>query len=96
MKNTDIIELDLQGMSLEEAKQTIDRELKKAPAQCFRIRLIHGFTYGTNIRDMVFDEYQSGMHPRVIRVEIGWNEQMTELVLREYSEGKKTDSEADR
>ena len=84
-RNADIIELDLQGMSLDQARKAIDQELENASAECFRIRLIHGFTRGTSIRDMVFDEYQTGMNSRVLRVEAGWNEQMTELVLREYS-----------
>lgn len=80
----DIMELYLQGMSLEEAKQLIDQELSKAPPSVYRIRLFHGIDYGTHIRDMVFDEYQPEMVPRIIRVETGWNQGITELVLKDY------------
>ena len=33
---------------------------------------------------MIWEEYRYGREPKVIRVEGGWNEGITELVLREF------------
>ena len=79
-----IIELYLQGMKPEEVKQTIDQELEKASSSIFRLRLVHGIDNSTDIRDMIYDHYQPESHPKIIRVEDGWNEGITELVLKDY------------
>ena len=78
--NEGILELDLHGMNKYKAKVLIDSRLKSTNA--YRIRLIHGYHGGTELRDMIFSEY--GSHPRVIRVEPGADPGRTELVLREY------------
>ena len=79
-----IITLDLHGKRTEEAKKTIDAVLAAAGPGVYRIRIIHGFSHGDSIRRMVWEEYRYGREPRVRRVEGGWNEGVTELVLREY------------
>ncbi len=79
-----IIELYLKGMQPEEVRQTINQELEKASSDIFRLRLVHGTDNGTDIRDMIYDDYQPETHPKIIRVEDGWNEGITELVLKDY------------
>lgn len=78
-----IITIDLHGMRTDEAKHRIDCEIKRADDGVYRIRIIHGYNRGNAIRDMIYEEYRYGREPRVIRVENGWNEGITELVLRE-------------
>ena len=78
------IELDLHGLRAEEAKKKIDQVLKAADKSVYRIKLIHGHHRGHGIKDMIWDEYTHNRHPRVLRVEGGFNEGISELVLREY------------
>jgi DNA-nicking Smr family endonuclease len=80
-KNTGIIELDIHGMTKYQAKLLIDSQLKKAKQNVYRIRVIHGFHSGTELKDMLQDDYAK--HPKVIRIEGSLNQGITELVLRE-------------
>lgn len=82
--NSGIIELDLHGRKAEEAKRLIDAQLDRAGRNVYRLRLIHGFHGGTGIRNMIWEEYSYGREPRVMRLEHGVNQGITELVLREY------------
>ncbi len=75
------IEIDIHGMTKYQAKLCIDSQLKKAKGSLYRIRIIHGYQGGTELKDMVRREYQK--HPKVLRLEIGMNQGSTELVLRE-------------
>ncbi len=79
-----IIEIDLKGMRTEEAKEAIDQQLSRMSGSDYRLRVFHGLDKGINIRDMIYDEYTYGQHPRIIRVEHGWNGGITELVLKDY------------
>ncbi|MDF2941941.1 MAG: hypothetical protein K0S01_799 [Herbinix sp.] len=79
--NTGILELDIHGMTKYQAKIYIDSELKKAKGNLYRIRVIHGYHNGTELKEMVYITYRN--HPRVIRVENGLNQGITELVIRE-------------
>lgn len=79
-----IIELDLHGRKAREAKCLIDAQLNRAGRNVYRIRLIHGFHGGTGIKNMIWEEYSYGREPRVVRLEHGVNQGITELVLREY------------
>ena len=77
-----IIEIDLHGRNVHQARVAIDAALRRAaPATC-RIRVIHGWNAGTALRDFVRDEYAH--HPKVRRVAPGANPGITELILREY------------
>ena len=76
-----ILELDVHGMTKYQAKLCIDSQLKKAKTSLYRIRVIHGYQGGTELRDMVRKEYQR--HPKVLRLELGLNQGITDLVLRE-------------
>ena len=75
-----IIEIDLHNMSTGEARNRIDAALKKAGSGVYRIRCIHGYHRGTRIKSMILDEFR--YEPKVIRIENGSNEGITELVLR--------------
>lgn len=79
--NTGILELDIHGMTRYQAKIYLDSQLKKAKKDVYRIRVIHGYQGGTQLRDLVRKEYAK--YPGVIRIEIGLNQGSTDLVLRE-------------
>jgi hypothetical protein len=55
--------------------------LRKANSGTYRIRVIHGFNHGTELRDMIRQDYSA--HPKVRRIATGTNSGMTELILRE-------------
>lgn len=76
-----IIELDLHGMNSYQAKVYIDSRLKAAKKDVYRIRAVHGFHQGTALKNMIKKEYKK--HPKVIRIEMGLNQGITDLVLRE-------------
>ena len=77
-----VVELDLHGRNVYQAKVAIDAALRRARPGVYRLRLIHGWHTGTAIRDFVRAEY--ARHPRVLRVAPGPNPGITELILREY------------
>ena len=77
-----ILELDLHGKNTYQAKVSLEAALRRAGAGTYRIRIIHGYHGGTVLRDMVRREY--GAHPRVKRVEGGFDPGITDLVLREF------------
>lgn len=79
--NSGILELDIHGMTKYQAKISIDSMLKKADRSIYRIRVIHGYHNGTELKDMVQKHYRS--HKKVIRVELSLNPGITELVLRD-------------
>jgi DNA-nicking Smr family endonuclease len=79
--NTGIIDLNIHGMTKYQAQISIESQLKKAKPDVYRIRVIHGYHDGTELKNMVRSVYRS--HPKVIRIEIGMNEGITDLILRE-------------
>ena len=81
--NTGIIEIDLHGLDIEKAKVLIDQRIRQSDRSVYRIRLIHGYHGGTKMKQMIQDEYSYGREPKVIRIEGGWNQGISELVLRE-------------
>lgn len=78
---TGILELDIHGMTKYQAKILIDNQLKKAKQNVYRIRVIHGYHNGTELKVMLHNDYKK--HPKVIRIECGLNQGITDLVLRE-------------
>ena len=76
-----IIELDIHKLNKRQAKILIDSRLKSAPRGVYRIRVIHGFNSGTELRSMVRETYKN--NPKVLRLELGINPGVTDLVLRE-------------
>ncbi len=77
-----IQELDLHGMSVVQARVCVDAALRRADKSVYRIRLIHGYNRGTALQTELRKTYKN--HPKVLRVELGMNSGITELVLREY------------
>lgn len=77
-----ILELDLHGMTREQAQTAINAALKRAKTGVYRIRLIHGYHGGTGLRDLIRKSYRH--HPKVLRLEYGLNLGQTDLVLREW------------
>ena len=77
-----IIEIDLHGKNLEEARDALDEVLRNTDMSVYRVRVIHGFNGGTAIQSMIRREY--GMHFKVIRVAKGPSNGQTDLILREY------------
>ena len=76
------VELDLHGMNCYQAEIAVDATLRRAGRGVYRLRLIHGYNGGTELRTMIRRKYAT--HPKVKRVELGLNPGVTELVLREY------------
>ncbi len=81
MAGVSVQEIDLHGMSVVQAKVAVDAALRRADRSVYRIRLIHGYHNGTALRDELRKTYRN--HPRVLRIELGLNGGITELVLRE-------------
>ena len=75
------LEVDIHGMTREQAKTCLQAKLRKAPGSVYRIRVIHGYHSGTELRDLVRN--QIAKDPRVLRYETGLNQGQTDLVLRE-------------
>lgn len=79
-----VIEIDVHGMSAEQAVKAVERKVHGADSGTYRIRVIHGFNGGTRIRDAIRREMGYGLESKVLRIEGGSNQGVTELVLREY------------
>ncbi len=76
-----ILRLDVHGMTKYQAKLTIDSQLKKAGSGVYRLRVIHGYRGGTELKKMIRREY--ACHPKVLRLDSSLNPGETDLVLRE-------------
>ena len=76
-----IVEVDVHGMTKIQAREVITKKLVTAPSAAYRVRVIHGYHGGTELRSMVRKEF--ARHPKVKRVEIGLNPGETDLIIRE-------------
>lgn len=74
-----IIELDLHGKNVYQARIAIDAVLRRSRG-VYLIRLIHGYHAGQALREMIAREYAA--HPAVLQLRAGENPGITELVLR--------------
>ena len=70
--NAGIIEIDLHGKNVLQAKAEVDAVLKRTDSSVYRLRI------------MLQEEYGYGREPKIIRVQGGNNPGITELVLRDY------------
>lgn len=77
-----IIDLDLHGLSSEEARYKIEKAVNETGSGVYRIRCIHGFHGGTRIKDMIRREFGYGLEPKIKEIRGGENEGITELILR--------------
>ena len=84
MMTSGIIEIDVHGMNVEEAVKTVTKQVSLAGNSVYRIRVIHGYHGGTRIRSGIREEFSYGRDPKVKRIEMGQNQGITELILREY------------
>lgn len=82
MENNGIIELDVHGMTKYQAKTCILGRLKSAKKDVYRLRIIHGYHGGTELKNMIRKEFRK--NPKVIRIEMSLNQGVTDLVLREF------------
>ena len=78
---TGFLEIDVHGMTREQAFTAIDAKLRRANASTYRLCIIHGYHGGTILRDAVRAHYRN--HPKVRRIELGLNQGETDLILRE-------------
>ena len=76
-----IMEIDVHGMKQRQAKIFIESRLRRCGRDVYRVRVIHGYRGGTQLRDMVRCEIAK--NPKVLRIEVGLNQGETDLVLRE-------------
>ncbi len=76
------MQIDLHGKTLYQARVAMNAALRRATAADYRLKVIHGCTGGTAIRDMLREEYSR--HPKVLRLESSLNPGQTIFVLREY------------
>lgn len=81
MTQQGIIEVDLHGMTQVQARVAVDAALRRASKSVYRLRLIHGYNSGTALRNMLRKEFAG--HKKVLRVDLGLNQGITDLVLRE-------------
>lgn len=79
-----ILEIDCHNMTAEAAVNAVEKMVNTAPAGTYRVRVIHGYNGGTRIRDAIRRELGYGLNSKIIRIENGSNQGITELVLREY------------
>lgn len=76
-----IQEIDIHGMTKRQAKALLENRVMRAGNGVYRIRVIHGYRGGTELRDMVRGEL--ARNKKVLRIEVGLNPGETDLVLRE-------------
>ena len=79
-----IIEIDVHGMNTEEAVNAVAAKVRSAGNSVYRIRVIHGYHGGIRICSGIREEFSYGREPKVKRIEMGNNQGITELILREY------------
>ena len=72
--------IDLHGKNVYQAKIMIDSERRRGAKTLYRLRVIHGHTNGTAIKEMIFSEYKAG--GRIKRL-VAMNDSVTDIVLRE-------------
>ena len=77
-----VVEIDLHGMTKDEARAAVNMFLKQVDSGTYRVKLIHGYNRGTGLRDMILSAFRS--HPKVKRIEPGENQGITVLIIREY------------
>jgi len=77
-----IYEIDLHGCTVYQAEVAVDAALRRAKGSTYRLRLIHGHNRGTELQHALRKKYKN--HPKVLRLELGINPGVTDLVLREF------------
>ncbi|MGI6028519.1 MAG: hypothetical protein ACOX81_03800 [Candidatus Heteroscillospira sp.] len=78
--NSGLVTIDLHGKNRYQAKIIIDAALRRSRG-VYRLRLVHGFNRGTELRDFIRAEYAG--RPGVLRLDNS-ESGATTLVLREF------------
>jgi DNA-nicking Smr family endonuclease len=76
--NGTIMELNIHGMTVQQAKKELQSVLKACPKTVREIDVIHGYNGGTALQQYV----RSFKHPKVENVIIGMNNGKTTLILK--------------
>ena len=76
-----IVEVNLHQKNKHQARIALDAVLRKADGSVYRIRVIHGYNHGTELKDLLTEEYSR--HPKVLRLQQYPNKGQTDLILRE-------------
>ncbi|MDD3920184.1 MAG: Smr/MutS family protein [Eubacteriales bacterium] len=76
-----ILVIDVHDHNLHQCRVALDAALRRASAGVYALRVVHGYSRGSTLRDMVRNEYAA--HPKVRRIEQTQNPGETLLVLRE-------------
>lgn len=85
MKYDTITEIDIHGMRSEETVKALSEVIENAPANVYRIRVIHGYHRGNALQWAIYDEFDYfHTSDRVLRMEGGSNPGITEIILREW------------
>ena len=83
MRQEPYIDIDVHGMTSEQAIEKIESLINRANPSTYRIRVVHGFNRGNAIQRAIYREIGYGMNPKVLRIVGGDNLGVTELILRE-------------
>ena len=83
MRQEPYIDIDVHGMTSEQAIEKIESLINRANPSTYRIRVVHGFNRGNAIQRAIYREIGHGMNPKVLRIVGGDNLGVTELILRE-------------
>lgn len=84
MRQEPYIDMDVHGLTADQAVERIEAQIRKANQSTYRIRVIHGYHRGNSIQRAIYREIGHGLNPKVLRIVGGDNPGITELVLREY------------
>lgn len=84
MRQQPYIDIDVHGLTTEQAVMCIEELIRKANSSTYRIRVVHGFNRGNAIQRAIYREIGHGLNPKVLRIVGGDNPGVTELVLREF------------
>ncbi|NLG93096.1 MAG: Smr/MutS family protein [Clostridiales bacterium] len=75
-----LLEVNIHGMTAEEAKRGLEQLLNRADAKITEIRVIHGYNSGQALRDMVRLRLK---HPRIAAKLVCLNPGETRILLKE-------------
>ncbi len=85
MKYEPITEIDVHGLTSDEAVKKLGELIDSAPDTVYRIRVIHGYHRGNALQRAIYDEFDYfHTSDRVKRVVSGSNPGITELILKEW------------
>lgn len=84
MRQEPYIDVDVHGMTAEQAIEKIEDLIRRANISTYRIRVVHGFNRGNSIQRAIYREIGHGLNSRVLRIVGGDNPGITELILREF------------